>query len=199
MNSKTYLHKLESDKYLEFKTNEKTFYPTTTSNEFISEFKKFQKFEKKIVETLDLEYGVGIVGIVLNHLGLIQSPLYASDLSKNAIEFAKVNCNKHRCNVIAKQGSIFSPWENKKFDYILNDISGVTEGVASISPWFKNVPCESGADGTKLVTNVISTASKYLKSDGVLFFPVLSLSNADKILTSAKKYFYQVKKLGRTE
>ena len=74
MNSKTYLHKLESDKYLEFKTNEKTFYPTTTSNEFISEFKKFQKFEKKIVETLDLEYGVGIVGIVLNHLGLIQSP-----------------------------------------------------------------------------------------------------------------------------
>ena len=102
MNSKTYLHKLESDKYLEFKTNEKTFYPTTTSNEFISEFKKFQKFEKKIVETLDLEYGVGIVGIVLNHLGLIQSPLYASDLSKNAIEFAKVNFNKHRCSVIAK-------------------------------------------------------------------------------------------------
>ena len=47
MNSKTYLYKLESDKYLEFKTNEKTFYPTTTSNEFISEFKKFQKFEKK--------------------------------------------------------------------------------------------------------------------------------------------------------
>ena len=54
------------------------------------------------METLDLEYCLGIVGIVLNHLGLIQSPLYASDLSKNAIEFAKVNFNKHRCNVIAK-------------------------------------------------------------------------------------------------
>ena len=83
MNSKTYLHKLESDKYLEFKTNEKTFYPTTTSNEFISEFKKFQKFEKKIVETLDLEYGVRIVGIVLNHLGLIQSPEFVLPTSTN--------------------------------------------------------------------------------------------------------------------
>ena len=48
MNSKTYLHKLESYKYLEFKTNEKTFYPTTMSNEFINGFKKFQKFEKKL-------------------------------------------------------------------------------------------------------------------------------------------------------
>ena len=83
MNSKTYLYKLESDKYLEFKTNEKTFYPTTTTNEIISEFKKFQKFEKKIGETLDLECGVGIVGIVLKHLGLIQSPEFVLPTSTN--------------------------------------------------------------------------------------------------------------------
>ena len=83
MNSKTYLYKLESDKYLEFKTNEKTFYPTTTSNELINGFEKFQKFEKKIGEMLDLGCGVGIVGIVLNHLGLIQSPEFVLPTSTN--------------------------------------------------------------------------------------------------------------------
>lgn len=199
MYAKKYSYKISSKNNLEFITSNKAFYPTSTSDELINGFKKFQNVEKKIGKTLDLGCGIGIVGIILNYLKLIKSPLYASDTSINAINLGLINYKKHKCKVVVKQGSVFEPWKNEKFDYILNDISGVAEDIAKISPWFNNVPCASGKDGTDLVIKVIKNASKFLNPNGVLFFPILSLSNTNKIINSAKKNFSQVTKISHKE
>ena len=84
-----------------------------------------------------------------------------------------------------------------KFNYIIDDVSGVSEPIAKISPWFKNVPCSSGYEGVDLVLDVLTNASQYLKNDGKIYFPVLSLSNGKKILSEANKNFKYVNFLGR--
>ena len=82
---------------------------------------------------------------------------------------------------------------------IIDDISGISQDVASISPWFEGVPCDTGPDGTGLVSEILCSSSKYLAKDGSLFFPVLSLSNVDQILKCAKDNFSNVELLDRIE
>lgn len=182
-----------SGETLNFKTATDVFYPTATSELLIKSFCKRVKEPGKL---LDLGCGVGVVGIVLAKLGFATMPIYASDLSKNAVALIRENAVDHGCDVVAKVGSLFDPWSNEKFNYIIDDVSGVAEDVAEISPWFSaSVPCEGGKDGTELVSQVILDASKYLEPNGLLFFPVLSLSNTEKIIDLARKNFNQVQML----
>jgi hypothetical protein len=81
----------------------------------------------------------------------------------------------------------------------VDDISGVAEEVAALSQWFDNVPCQSGVDGADLVIRVLQEAPDYLNPGGVLFFPVLSLSNSERILNTAHQHFGKVKLLCHEE
>ena len=116
-----------------------------------------------------------------------------SDASKEAVKLAKINAAKNNISVDARAGSLFEPWKGMKFDNIIDDVSGVAEDIAKVSPWFKNVPCESGYDGTNLVIKVLKQAPRYLNKNGKFFFPVLSLSNNKKIIKEAKKIFSRIK------
>jgi 16S rRNA (guanine1207-N2)-methyltransferase len=141
---------------------------------------------------LDLGCGCGIVGISAALLDKTKDCLYASDLSKAATELVNRNCAEYNIEVDSRYGSVFDPWDGMKFDYISDDISGVAEAVAAISPWFKNTSCASGADGSDLTIDVIRKAPRYLNSGGKLFFPTLSFSNEDKIIAAAKDCFENV-------
>jgi hypothetical protein len=55
------------------------------------------------------------------------------------------------------------------------------------------VPISSGADGTKLTTKIIKESSSYLNKKGILYLPLISLSNNKKILNTAKKNFKKIK------
>lgn len=182
-----------SGETLNFKTTTDVFYPTATSELLIKSVCKRVKEPGKL---LDLGCGVGVVGIILAKLGFATMPTYASDLSENAVALTEENAVDHGCDVVAKVGSLFDPWSDEKFNYIIDDVSGVAEDVAEISPWFSaSVPCEGGKDGTELVGQVILDASKYLEPNGLLFFPVLSLSNTEKIIDLARKNFNHVQML----
>jgi|TARA_X000001036_G_C20463184_1_gene718331 release factor glutamine methyltransferase len=142
---------------------------------------------------LDLGCGSGIIGIfILNEFKNIN--LYCSDIQKLAILKAKKNLSKFKKKVEIKQGSLFKPWDKKKFDYIVNDVSGISQKVAKISPWFQNnIPCKTGDDGTRLTAEIIKKSSKHLKKNGCLQFPILSLSNTKKIIRCANNRFKSVK------
>lgn len=172
------------------------FVPTGTTSVLISAIRTYVHRPGKV---LDLGCGAGAVGIALNRLGLVKAPLYASDLSKPAVDSTIANCESHHCPVVAKCGPLFEPWENEKFDYIVDDISGVAKDVAGISTWFVNVPCESGIDGVSLVADVIRQAPRYMNTGGLLFFPIISFSNAEKILGIARENFKDVKQLAHEE
>lgn len=172
------------------------FTPNTTTNLLIDAVKNAIH---EPVNLLDLGCGTGVVGIALNLQGLIKAPLYASDLSATAVLCCRENFERYECPAEVHDGTLFEPWLDKKFDVIVDDISGIAQGVAEISPWFQGVPCATGADGVDLVVDIIRNAPQHLTEGGRFFFPVLSLSNVDRILQVANQNFSIVKRVGRED
>ena len=172
------------------------FDPNKTTELLIKAVKKTISKPKKM---LDLGCGTGVVGLSLWLEGLAEEPIFASDLSEPSMSCSKENFRRYECEVDVRCGALFEPWGDEKFDVIIDDISGISQEIAPISPWFGGVPCETGSDGTDLVLDILSKASKHLLEGGYFFFPVLSLSNVDLILHVAKENFYTVELLERQE
>ncbi len=191
-----YKFKIDKDNELLLNMPDGVFLPTGTTASLL---KAVRKYVAKPAKVLDLGCGCGVVGIALYQLGLIKPPLYASDLSEKAIDCLNENAAFYHCSVVEKCGSLFEPWENEKFDYIVNDVSGVAMEVAKLSPWFNNVPCQSGIDGTSLVVEVLQKAPAYLNFGGLFFFPVISFSNVGKILKVAHDNFSHIEHLVHQE
>ena len=138
------------------------FSPNLTTKLLLSEIKNYSE-KKKIYfkHTLDLGCGCGVIGIVLNKLGVSKN-VYLSDISKKAIINANHNLELNKVKGHLRVGKMFEPWKNYKFDLIINDISAISSKLARISPWFKKIPCSSGNDGTKLSVNFLKQVKKSL-------------------------------------
>jgi len=154
---------------------------------------------KKSGKLLDLGCGSGVVGMVLFKMRKTDKKLYASDISKDATSQLRHNCKNNNISVDVRTGSTFDPWQEMKFDYIVDDVSGISELIAEISPWFNSTSCATGVDGTDLIVDIIHKSKLHLNDDGKLFFPVLSLSNVDKIISCAQEEFDNVVKISRKE
>jgi cyclopropane fatty-acyl-phospholipid synthase-like methyltransferase len=187
-----YTCQINKDQSFEIKLQDGVFHPTGTSDEIIKAVSVNIVSPGKV---LDLGCGSGVVGFALHILGKLDGTLYASDLSQDATLLIEENARNLNIPVISRQGSIFEPWENESFDYIIDDISGIAERVAEISPWFSKTSCISGEDGTDLVIEAINNAPEHLNLGGKFFFPVLSLSKADKIIETANTVFTKVTKV----
>ncbi|WP_320171759.1 methyltransferase [Maridesulfovibrio sp.] len=175
--------------------HEGTFYPTETSKLIIDYLKDKKELQK--ASMLDLGCGCGIVSLALNRLGL-SGPTCASDISETAVQNTVENFRKYGLKVEGKAGSMFEPWKDRSFDLIMDDVSGIAESIARISPWFgTSISCESGSDGTELTTEIIRNAPEYLKDAGRLIFPVLTLSNYPKIIETAEDTFEEVNLVNR--
>lgn len=170
--------------------NEDVFYPTETSKLIIN----YLREKKELMDSsiLDLGCGCGIVSLVLKELGF-SGPAHASDISESAVANALSNFNKYSHSLTARSGSMFEPWQNDKFDLIIDDVSGIAESIAQITPWFgTSISCESGNDGTWLTRQIIKDSPKHLTSNGRLIFPVLTLSNYPRILETASEVYNEV-------
>lgn len=195
INKHTFIHKLNNVSQIELKINDQVFKPTATSHFLI---KASNENIKKPGTLLDLGCGIGVVGISIYLNGII-TKLFSSDLSEEAIVLTEENSKLLNINIDARVGDKFECWNNLKFDYIINDVSGVSEDIAIHSEWFKNVPNNSGKGGSNHILNILKEAKNYLTNGGKLFFPIISLSNHEEILSKANQYFSNVKHLTRNE
>ncbi len=138
---------------------------------------------------LDLGCGSGPIAIALAQAGA--GSVHATDLMQEACTLARRNTilNRVQKSITILQGNLFEPVDDLKFDVIVDDVSGVANEVARLSSWFPpDVPL-AGPDGTNLAIEVLKRASSHLKPGGRLFFPVLSLSNAERIVAVAQEQF----------
>lgn len=176
------LSKTKKKEKIKLIINKGVFHPTQTTKFLLDAIIK--SFPKKKVDILDLGCGNGVIGIYLLKKFKNINNLCFVDTSNKAIINSKENCKlnnipEKKINFI--QSNIFEVINNFKFDIIINDISGISYKIARISDWFKNVPCESGDDGTKLTLNVLKNFRNFLKPNGIMYFPIISFSNENKI------------------
>ena len=170
----------------------KVFTPNATSDLLVTNSLKILKRKKS--DVLDLGCGTGFVGLSIAKNLKVKNNYYFSDISKKAILLCKKNAKKNKIKIEAKNGALYKPWDDKKFDLIVESVSAIAKKVADISPWYtNNIPCACGQDGTVLVARVLKQSKKYLKKNGKLIFPIVSLSSKKKILKIARKYFKTVK------
>ena len=171
--------------------SKKVFTPNATSDLLVA---STIKMLKKKSDILDLGCGTGFVGLTINKNSKIKNNYYFSDISSKAITLCKKNAKKNNMKIEAKIGDIFQPWKNKKFDIIVESVSGIAKKVARVSPWYtNNIPCDCGEDGTLLVSKVLKDGKKHLNKNGKIIFPIVSFSDKKKILRIAKKYFRRIK------
>lgn len=172
------------------KTQSDVFVPTDTSLLLIE---ACRKRGKQLGKTLDLGCGCGVTGLALAELDLCSRPLYASDMSAAAVALTLENATNRSIACIGQVGSLFEPWSRERFDCIVDDVSGISDEIAQISPWFPSgVSCGAGRDGAGWTVSVLEQAATYLTSNGMLIFPVLSLSDEKKIMQVAHDRFAQV-------
>jgi len=148
---------------------------------------------KKNFKVLDLGCGCGIIGIALMK-SIPNIEMYCSDFDTNSVKNTKKNFIQNKLKADIREGNLFDPWLNRKFDYIINDVSGISSVIAKNSPWFgEEIPCDSGEDGSNLTISIIKKAKDYLTEKGSMQIPLISLSNVEKIVNIAKKNFSNVK------
>ena len=187
--------KLENGFKIDLETSEKVFTPTGTTEAVIEAVLENNKEKKK---TLDLGSGCGVIGLSLFANGLINEPLYSSDLSETAVEDVKKNAKQKSCKIIAKKSNLFSEWKDEKFEMIVCTVSQISEEVAPISPWFNVTDCDTGKGGDKLINEVIENIGKPASVKGCkLYFPVICLSDVNSIISHAQKSFKNLKKVKR--
>ena len=137
---------------------------------------KIKKDNKDELRILDMCTGSGAIAISLSKL-IKKSLVYASDISKKALEIADENSNKNNSNVLFFESNLFSKIPKiYKFDIIVSNPPYIeNETIKTLSEEVKNEPMlalDGGKDGLDFYRKITECAKEYLNKDGYLAFEI---------------------------
>ena len=149
--------------------------------------------DNKTGNVLELGCGSGWITekLILDH-GTSEHKYWLSDISEEAINNSMQNLIPPLANENFAIGSCFEPWINRQFDVIVNDIAGISDGIAELSDWYKGVPFKAGMDGLDNTREVLANISSFLSNDGIFIAPIISLSNMVAYTALLDDIFYEV-------
>jgi len=172
------------DKELTLRVRNDAFQPVTVT----------QKIAEQVTipsgaSVLDLGCGVGPIAIwaALSGAGKVT----AVDVMPQAVEYAQENVERAGLadQIDVHCSDLFSAIPDRTFDVIVNDVSGIAERVARISPWYPDTIPSGGVDGTDVVLRMFDEVKAHLNPGGTLFFAFSSLSDLPKLLSKSKEVF----------
>ncbi len=129
---------------------------------------------KRLINIVDLGTGCGNIAVTLaRHIP--HSRIYATDISKEALEVAKENAKRHRVEdrITFLEGNLFSPLEDRhlggEIDFLVSNPPYVTRSeIASLMPevahYEPRIALEGGEDGLSFYRRIIEGAAQYLRS-----------------------------------
>lgn len=147
-----------------FDVNKNVLIPRRETEELIEKvLKRIQEFNKPVI--IDVGTGSGAIAVTLSKK--LNTHVYASDISNDALEVAKKNSFNNKANVSFLQGDMLEP-------YIKNNIK--VDVIVSNPPYIKeNEVIED------IVKNNEPHLALYAKNDGLEFYESI-LKNAKKVL-----------------
>lgn len=160
------------------------FVPNTTTNIL---FEAAPSVQGKTV--LDLGCGIGAIAIASALSGA--SAVTAVDVMEQACELAARNAERNGVadKVTVQRSFLFRDLGSARFDLVISDVTGMAEKIARLSPWYPPSIPTAGTDGTALAVEVLETAPDHLQPEGILVFPIISLSRASVIEEAARRVF----------
>lgn len=160
------------------------FHPTTTTRLLA---KKMGDVRGKTV--LDLGCGSGPIAIAAALEGARH--VVAADVMVEACNLARKNAEKNgvadRIEIV--QSNLFDGLKGRRFDIIVDDVSGMGDEVSRLSEWYPDPIPTGGIDGTMPTIKMLREAPEHLNQGGVLLFPVITLSAHERILEVAAEVF----------
>lgn len=168
----------------------RVFVPTSTSEVLAS----WIRFEPGAT-TVDLGCGSGLFAILMARMGA--GRVHALDAQTEACELTRRNAkrNGQAGRIDCRVGHLFDPLGPLAADLIVNDVSGVADAIARRAGWFPDTVPTGGEDGADLAVAMFNGVRRHLRPCGRVLFPVISLSDENRILEAAHAAFSRVELL----
>ena len=156
----------------------------------LSKYDEYFKGQK--INICDVGTGSGAIAI---SLAKEESNLnvYASDISNEAIEVAKLNASDNDVNINFMCGSMLDPYieNNIKVDILVSNPPYIKQDEvleASVVDYEPHVALFGGQDGLKFYREIFENAHKIINEKGMLFFEI-GYDQKENLTSLAKQYF----------
>ena len=200
-----YLHENKPIQYLigtscfygyDFIVNENVLIPSFETEELVENilYKYDEHFGGKKVEVCDLATGSGCIAITLAK----EEPnmhVVATDISKEALEVAKLNNQKFDANVKFLQGDMLTPLKGKKFDIFVSNPPYIPENEdvdSLVKDNEPNLALFGGDDGMKFYRIILQGLRPLLNKKALVAFEH-GYDKKEEMLALCKKYFPECK------
>lgn len=183
---------------------EETIKESINKIEKIIQSSETEKQTNNTITILDLCTGSGAIAVslakrlpeIIDKMKInntIQIKMYATDISKKAIEIARRNAEFHQVQIHFIESDLF---ENitEKFDMIVSNPPYIeTDCIENLSRQVQNEPhiaLDGGKDGLDFYRIIINESDKYLKQDGIILLEIgyNQKDSVIQLLKENKKY-----------
>ncbi len=159
----------------------------------LSQYDEYFKGEK--IKVCDVGTGSGAIAIALKK----EEPnldVYASDISAEALEVAKINAQNNECDIHFLEGSMLEPYidNDLKFDILVSNppyIKSVEKVDSAVLDYEPHVALFGGEDGLKFYREIFENAHKILNKKALAFFE-MGYDQKEALSALARDYFNDV-------
>ena len=159
----------------------------------LSQCDEYFKGEK--IKVCDVGTGSGAIAIALKK----EEPnldVYASDISAEALEVAKINAQNNECDIHFLEGSMLEPYidNDLKFDILVSNppyIKSVEKVDSAVLDYEPHVALFGGEDGLKFYREIFENAHKILNKKALAFFE-MGYDQKEALSALARDYYNDV-------